>query len=344
MKRNCLFAPYFADKLAFIIGNLHSVFSELTMTKTATLRSICACLLILPLLAATASSTGALAQQGIAVLVNDQPITNYDVQQRVKFTAVTQRKPANAQLRRAALDELIDETLIKQEAKRIGVSVTKAEVDKIISEIAARGGRSAPQLKQILRQLGVDASTFESRIASQIAWRQVIQRRFRQNVQVQDRDIDEFLSTKTDQKSDGNVEYDLQSILFLLPKNASRATVEQRTAEARRLGARLESCETSRKLAAPIRDVVIRDIGKRNSASLSKEQAAVLAKVGASKVTPPKKTDQGVEMLAICNKRETSGDEVARLAAQSTLINKEYAELAKRHLFDLRQSAIIEHR
>lgn len=314
------------------------------MTKIAMLRSIWTYLLALPIIAVAIFNTGALAQQGIAVLVNDQPITNYDVQQRVKFTSVTQRKQANAQLRRAALDELIDEALIKQEAKRIGVSVTKAEVNQVISEIAARGGRNASQLKQILRQLGVDASTFESRIASQIAWRQVIQRRFRQNVQVQDRDIDEFLSTKTDQKSEGNVEYDLQSILFLVPKNASRAAIEQRTAEARRLGARFDSCETSRKLAAPIRDVVIRDIGKRNSTSLSKEQAAILSKVGENKVTPPKKTDQGVEMLAICNKRETSGEEVARLAAQSTLINKEYTELAKRHLFDLRQSAIIEHR
>ena len=54
-------------------------------------------------------------------MVNGEPITNYDIEQRTKLTALTTHKqPA----RQDVIDELIDEKVKIKEAKKFGVDPT----------------------------------------------------------------------------------------------------------------------------------------------------------------------------------------------------------------------------
>ena len=63
------------------------------------------------------SPLAAQSELSIVALVNDQPISAYDVVQRVRFMSATTRKPPSEALRKKAIDDLINESLQLQEAK-----------------------------------------------------------------------------------------------------------------------------------------------------------------------------------------------------------------------------------
>ena len=71
-------------------------------------------------------SSPALAQS-VVVMVNGEPITNFDIEQRTKLTALTTHKqPA----RQDVINELINEKVKIKEGKKFGVDPTSTDVDQ----------------------------------------------------------------------------------------------------------------------------------------------------------------------------------------------------------------------
>src|SRR5262249_9807207 len=77
------------------------------------------------------------AAQNVVVIVNGEPITALDVEQRMKFLHLTnpQQKPAS---RQTVIEELIDEKLKVKEGKRWGVEVSDSEVDTMYATMGQR--------------------------------------------------------------------------------------------------------------------------------------------------------------------------------------------------------------
>jgi peptidyl-prolyl cis-trans isomerase SurA len=84
---------------------------------------------------------------------------------------------------------LIDEALQRAEARRLGISVTQAELDQALQTIASRSGLSVSQLGQALSQRGVDLATLRDSIEAQILWDQIIRARFQATVRVDEQDV-----------------------------------------------------------------------------------------------------------------------------------------------------------
>jgi peptidyl-prolyl cis-trans isomerase SurA len=96
--------------------------------------------LFLVLVLALAGGANASAQRldGIAAVVNDEVVLESDVEEQLYlFLARAQAQPESSAvdtLRRQILDQLIDEKLIVAEAKRQGVTVSDADVNKQVEE------------------------------------------------------------------------------------------------------------------------------------------------------------------------------------------------------------------
>ena len=75
------------------------------------------------------------AQSEVRVLVNDEPITSYDIKTRAQMLRVFSR---GAQGEQQAVEQLIDERLMLQEAKRLKIVVSDAEVDRELADRADR--------------------------------------------------------------------------------------------------------------------------------------------------------------------------------------------------------------
>jgi len=135
---------------------------------------------------------------GVAAVVNDSPISNYDVRQRMQlFIATSGVKPspeAQKEIRGQVLKQLETERLELLEAEKSKVTVTAAEVDKAINDIMTDNHLSQEQLNKLLGGAGVRMETLRAQIAAQIAWSKLVQDALGDRVHVSQLDVDDELA------------------------------------------------------------------------------------------------------------------------------------------------------
>ena len=87
--------------------------------------------------------------EGIAAVVNDEPITTLDVRDRMRLiissAGITPDEETLARIQEQAIRGLIEETLQLQQAREFDLEVEEAEVDQSIADLAARNGATVGQ-------------------------------------------------------------------------------------------------------------------------------------------------------------------------------------------------------
>src|SRR5689334_4943467 len=139
---------------------------------------LAAAALLLGLLAA-----GPAGAQQVAAMVNGEPITTFDIEQRSKFIQLSAHKATS---RQEVLDQLIDEKLKVQEAGRYNVDAPKPDVERAMSNMASRAGMNLDQFTQVLAGRGVKIDTIRSRMRAEIAWNNLVRARFPATLSVED--------------------------------------------------------------------------------------------------------------------------------------------------------------
>ena len=277
-----------------------------------------------------------------AVLVNDVPISNYDINARASLLRL--QGASSGQAAERAEDELIDEALQRAEARRLGITVTQAELDQALQTIASRSGLSVSQLGQALSQRGVDIASLRDSIEAQILWDQIIRARFQATVRVDEQDVLAALDNRAADEGASEqttTEYTLREVVFIVPEGAGSNAREQRRREAASFRTRFESCTNGILAARQLNGVVIQNESRRFSADLSADLDAVLQDTPVGQLTPPEDNAEGIVMIAVCNKREVRSDADARRDVESELRNEEGLLLSRGYLRDLRASATI---
>ncbi|MFD1694502.1 peptidylprolyl isomerase [Roseibium aestuarii] len=297
-------------------------------------------LLAISLLGAPIAAAPVLAQTSIAVVVNDQAITTYDVNQRAKLLQLTQRKQG-ATAKRLAEQELIDDTIKLAEASRLGISVSQADVDNAFGSIARNVKLSPAQLGQALRQGGVDPQTLKDRLKAQIAWSQVVRRRFSASVDINDSDVIAALRKSDMKDKQTSVEYDLKRVVVVVPKNAGGGFKSQRKRESDAIRAAFNGCDASATVLGSYKEVVVMPIGRRLETEIPEDLRGAIDKTEVGRLTAPEASPRGFEMIAVCEKREIKSDIAARTEMENQLREQEGEKLARRYLMDLRRRATI---
>jgi peptidyl-prolyl cis-trans isomerase SurA len=142
--------------------------------------------------AAVQSDTGPV--DGVAAIVNDAIVTEYDLRQRILLFVSTSGLQATpqilAKLRNQVLAQLCTEQLQIQEARHKGITVSPADVDKAIDRITSDNHLTKEQLTDLLKKGGVDIATLRAQIAVQIAWQKAVEEEFQDRVNVTPADVD----------------------------------------------------------------------------------------------------------------------------------------------------------
>ncbi|MBI3677498.1 MAG: peptidylprolyl isomerase [Proteobacteria bacterium] len=115
---------------------------------------------------------------GVAVIVNDSVVSEYDVRQRMGlFFATTGTRPTDenkAEVREQVLKQLESERLQLLEAQKKNVAVSTADVDAAIDDILKDNNLKKEQLEEMFSRAGVRMSTFRAQIAAQLAWAKLV--------------------------------------------------------------------------------------------------------------------------------------------------------------------------
>jgi peptidyl-prolyl cis-trans isomerase SurA len=285
-----------------------------------------------------AAHTGPASAQ-IALMVNGDPITNYDIDQRSKFLQLQSQKTPP---RKEVIDELIDDKLKVQVGKRYGVDPSVAEIDNAYAGIARRMRQTPDQLSKSLEGHGIHSTTLKARLRADMTWNQIVRGKFQSSLQIGDRDVRSALERKGTTEDFG-YDYALRPILFVIPRGAPDSTFEQRKKEAEALRTRFSSCDDI-SFARTLRDVVVRDPIHRNSSDLSPQLRQVLDQIPIGKLTPPEATSGGVEVFALCGKERTTSETPGKKEVRDELYQARFQEQQKRFLAELRKSAMIEYK
>jgi peptidyl-prolyl cis-trans isomerase SurA len=291
--------------------------------------------------AALIGAPSAATAQQAAAIVNGDLITTLDVAQRIKLTELSTHK---VQSRQEALDELIDEKLKLQVAKRYVVEISDKEVNLAFDGIARRAGTTTQKFADSLTAAGISVPALKARLKADIAWSQIIRGKFQSTLQIGEKDIlDALQARKKDDKPEPvTYQYSLRQILFIVARGSPGGVFDARAKEAEALRARFQSCEEGVPIARSMRDVAVREAISRASSDVPQQQREILDKTAVGHLTPPDTTLQGVEMFAICAKDQVSGESPGKREVREELTNERFQTQAKRYLLELRRSAMIE--
>lgn len=285
------------------------------------------------------------AGTNIVALVNGEVVSSYDVQRRAAFLKL-RRVPGNRTAK--AKEELIEQTLKMQEAKRLRVTAGDAQVEEAFKGFA-KGNRMTPsQLGQVLARAGVTKGHFKEFVRGQISWNNTVGASFRSSTQVKTtNDTMNELRKKGEQKPETN-EYLLQQVIFVLPKSKRKAGMKQRKNEAEAFRKTFQSCETTSQLAVGQRDVTIRQLPRILEPQLPPEWSKQVIATPLGATTGILETDKGVEFLAICTKKTVSDDTAAatviRVKEFSGFNNETGTKLAAELLAKLKKNSTIIYR
>lgn len=128
---------------------------------------------------------------GPAIQVNQDVVTTYELDQRIKLMTALNQK---GDVPKAARESLIDDRLRTAAAAALEIRVANADVQQGMSDFAARGNLTAEQLLVYLAERGVDAESMRDFVRAGQAWRYAVRKRFSGGVTVTDAEIDRAIA------------------------------------------------------------------------------------------------------------------------------------------------------
>ncbi len=337
--------------------------------------------------------------QSIVALVNDEPITGYEIEQRVALSmlgAPEVQKKLQARLkspsmndqfknfamkrlkanppkteaeqqarvkqlqgefvssiknqiekeyvptaRKQALDELIDERLKVQEAKKLSVVAPDDDVERIIAGMAERNKMTTPQFAEHISKMGASITMMRERIRASLSWTDVIRRKFGHQITVNRGDVDRIVASVDGQD---DVELRIHRVLLNLPINPDQKRLAQRLSEAEGLRGKFDGCKSMEAMARGFPGARFDNLGDRRPSSLPEPTRSLLLSAHDDELLPATIGESGVELWAVCGRKVVKAADSKRETAQNELRQKEFEILSKKHLKDLRTDAHIEYR
>lgn len=173
---------------------------------------------------------GARAQeaQRIIAIVNDEVISNSDLVNRVRLTllgaGLEDTQENRQRVAQQILRTLVEERLQMQEAARLSVTVTDAEIDERMQGLEQANRLPRGGLAQLLRESRIPRSTMEAQLRAALAWQKIVYRRLRPAIDVGDDEVEEVLARF---KSSQGVTENLLSEIFLAVRSEERRCRER---------------------------------------------------------------------------------------------------------------------
>jgi peptidyl-prolyl cis-trans isomerase SurA len=182
--------------------------------------------------AAFAQSAKVVPLDRVLVVVNDEAITQWDlneqrriVMSQLKASNIT--PPPNDILDRQVLERLIVERAILQYAKDTGVRVDDTMVERTILRVAEENKLKPDDFRKVLEREGIPYSNYREDIRRQIVLQRVREREVDSKVMVSDAEVDNYLATLASQAG-GEDEYLLSHIYVTVPEQATPDVVRAR--------------------------------------------------------------------------------------------------------------------
>ncbi|WP_082714623.1 peptidylprolyl isomerase [Kordiimonas lacus] len=255
------------------------------------------------------AATAAYAQQAInsiEVLVNDEPISSYDINQRLRLVIAVsggvQSEQEFLKVREQVVQSMVDERLQLQEAATVELEIPDAQLEEFFGRRAQGLGQSPEQFAQALAGIGSSKQTMLDQMEAELAWSQLVQGRLGSFVSVSDEEVEAYIQRIYDNR--GKFEYRLAEIVLLVDSTEQEAAVK---ANAEELVSRIRGGASfpaiAQQLSASSSAAVGGDIGWIVADDLDGPYRKAVDEVSVGDVAEPIRTPGGYLILAVRDRR-----------------------------------------
>jgi len=270
----------------------------------------------------------------VKVTVDDATITDVQIAARAKLFELERKGSSNAERLTMAQNELIEEAIKLNEAKRLNITVSDSQVSDAFLSVARNLRVSSDNLNTILNQNGVNPQTLRDRLRVAIAWSQVSRNVISARVQLSDIELEQTAATKL--TASDSYDYILKEVLFIGKGN--------RSSEANRYRSAFNSCDNAVQLSLNYTDAAVIDMGRRHATQLPDAVASELASLNVGGITKPRVVENGVSMLAVCAKNEARDLTFVKNEVAQEVGNERLQVEAENYLKELREKSRISRR
>lgn len=274
-------------------------------------------------------------------MVNGEPITQMDIDQRMKLNALSGAKDNS---RQSVIEDLINEKVKIKEGKKFSVDPGTGEVDGSYATMASRMRLTPDQLTQQLASKGIRPNTLKSRLKADMVWNAIVRGRFKQSLQVGEKEVEAAVQSQGGDAMAEAFEYQMRPLVLIVPRGAGGGLAEARHKEATALRERIQSCEDAIRTFKGTQNATVKGIVVKNSADLPPNLRELLDKTPIGHLTPPEVTAQGIEMVALCARKPTKVDTPKKREVREKMFAERFDAKSKSYLADVRKSAMIEYR
>lgn len=254
----------------------------------------------------------------IVATVNDEVISDYDVDMRLKMMQVLMKTPVTEQASRQVLDTLILEKVKKHEAAAKGIALEDGDIQDGLSYLEKQNGMEPGSLQKILKEEGVSFDTLENQITADLLWLKVLRSENEKPPVVTDREVNERIE---------EIKKEMMKPAYLLAEIYLPFGADQTAAEkqAQSLFERVVNGEVFPELAAQFSKGKTAsaggDLGWVPAGSLEKAVDDILPQMEPGQMSKPVKGKEGYYLILMRDKQKalTSTDVEAWSIAQFLL-------------------------
>lgn len=286
----------------------------------------------------------------IVAVVNQELVTAGEVERRVEQVREEGARrgaaaaPSAQELRRQAVDALVEERVIVTYARESGARVDEPDLERAIHSIAQQNQLSLEQLRQRLQQEGIDFARFRADLRDQMMVERVREREVYQRINVNDLEVDRLVEQQR-AAAQADAELDIAQILVTVPEGAGTAEREQRRARAEQALARVRGGEDFAAVARELSEDANRQqggrIGLRPASRLPDLFVEAVRPLAAGEVAPAVfGSGAGFHVLKLLERRDGAALRVQQTHARHILLRTSAqlsAEAATLRLEELRR-------
>ncbi len=246
-------------------------------------------------------------------------------------------------MRDKALEALIEERLMLQDAKANKIVVSDDDVTNSLTRKSADGKveRSPEDLFKQLRGMNIDPKTFIEKKKAELSWVQLIRRLYGHRIQSVAAAAAPSQVTKA-----GTTLYDVRIVKISLPANADQRAIGRAWAAADGLRQRFSSCDKLNALVRSIEGAQVETVSRAELGKFAHDARSMIVKAGTGQMTPPIVVRNAIEAYAVCQqhlqKAKSDGNDEDRSSAAANKRQQEFEIYARRHLMDLKSKADVE--
>jgi len=247
----------------------------------------------------------------IVAVVDNEPITNLEVNRLVSLADPSAAKMNRGALLLEALETLIDETAQLNLARQAGIQVPPDELEQALASTALRNQISVDEMRQRLKEQGVSWEQYRSQIRRQIILQRVREREVSGRIKIQDFEVDAFLREQNQANVGKPADIHIAHILIAVPEKANGDEVAQLLTKADEVLKKAKAGQDFGKLAVQFSQAPDRNnggqLGLRSPDRYPSLFADAVKGLAVGEVTGPVRSGAGFHVLKLIERRN-AGD------------------------------------